>query len=368
MDSIGTGPGLATALLERLQPALALAAAEAERLDATGTFPTAALDGLREAGALAAPLRPELGGLGLGTIAAGTGGIVALLRALGRTNLALGRVLEGHVNALRLINRYGAPAQRRQAAADAIDGHLFAIWAAEAPATRVVLDRGRLAGRKAFASGVGFVTRPLITLEVPGEGECMALVAFAPGQGRDGPPFDLHGMRAAATAAVDFTGIPLPPEARIGAPGDYMRQPEISLGAWRALAVMLGGLDALVAAFAADLRPRGRADDPHQRARLGRALIAQETASRWVLRSAALAEADAPDEDAANYVKLARVAFEQACSEAMEHARRALGIAALVRPHPVERLCRDLTTYLRQPAMDTVLDEAAAHFIDRPLP
>ena len=368
MDSSGIGLDSAAALRERLKPMLARAAAEAERCDVTGTFPAAALDGLREAGALVAPLRPDLGGLGLGTTAAGTEGIAALLRALGQANLALGRVFEGHVNALRLIDRYGTPVQRRQAAVDATAGHLFAIWAAEAPATRVVLDGGWLAGRKAFASGVGFVTRPLITLEVPGAGECMALVTLAPGQGSDGPAFDLHGMRAAATAAVDFTGIALPPDARIGAPGDYMRQPEISLGAWRALAVMLGGLDALVAAFAADLRTRGRADDPHQRARLGRTLIAQETASRWMLRSAALAEAEAPDEDAANYVKLARVAVERACSEAMEHARRALGIAAFVRPHPVERLCRDLATYLRQPAMDMVLDEAAAHFLDRPLP
>ncbi|MBW4093463.1 MAG: acyl-CoA dehydrogenase [Proteobacteria bacterium] len=393
MDSIDRLPRSAAALLERLRPVLSRAAAEAERDDATGTFPATALDGLRAAGALAAPLRPESAhpetahpqsvhpqpahsemswpepaGLGLGTTAPGTDGIATLLRALGRASLALGRVYEGHVNALRLIDRYATPAQRDAAARDARDGHLFAIWAAEAPTTRVVLDRGRLTGRKAFASGVGVVTRPLITMHVPGAGECLALVPLAPGQGHVGPPFDLHGMRAAATAAVDFTGIALSPDERIGAPEDYMRQPEISLGAWRALAVMLGGLDALVAAFATDLHARGRAGDPHQRARLGQALIAQETAARWTLRSAALAETDAPDEDAANYVKLARVAFEQACSDAITHARRALGIGAFVRPHPVERLGRDLATYLRQPAMDMVLDEAAAHFLTRPLP
>jgi len=52
----------------------------------------------------------------------------------------------------------------------------------------------------------------------------------------------------------------------------------------------------------------------------------------------------------------------------MQLAQRSLGLAAFVRPHPVERLCRDLATYLRQPAMDMVLDEAATYFADRDLP
>jgi len=81
-----------------------------------------------------------------------------------------------------------------------------------------------------------------------------------------------------------------------------------------------------------------------------------------------LAEADDAGEPAANYVKLARVAVEQACNQAMQLAQRSLGLAAFVRPHPVERLCRDLATYLRQPAMDMVLDEAATYFADRDLP
>jgi hypothetical protein len=34
--------------------------------------------------------------------------------------------------------------------------------------------------------------------------------------------------------------------------------------------------------------------------------------------------------------------------------------------NPVERICRDLGTYLRQPAPDEVLTEAAAYFARRP--
>ena len=97
-------------------------------------------------------------------------------------------------------------------------------------------------------------------------------------------------------------------------------------------------------------------------------MIARETASLWVYRCGVLAEADDADERAANYVKLARVAVEQACNQAIPLAQRSLGLGAFVRPHPVERLCRDLGTYLRQPAMDMVLDEAAVYFADGGLP
>lgn len=45
----------------------------------------------------------------------------------------------------------------------------------------------------------------------------------------------------------------------------------------------------------------------------------------------------------------------------MRLAQRALGLAAFLRPNPVERLLRDLAVYLRQPAPNSVLTEAAHH-------
>ena len=91
-------------------------------------------------------------------------------------------------------------------------------------------------------------------------------------------------------------------------------------------------------------------------------LIAQETARLWTARAAEIAEhGTAPVPDQVAYVNLARIAVEAACLDAMRHAQRALGLAAMVAPHPAERLLRDLATYLRQPAPDMVLTEAAAH-------
>ena len=65
-------------------------------------------------------------------------------------------------------------------------------------------------------------------------------------------------------------------------------------------------------------------------------------------------------------VNLARVAVEQACLDAMRQVQRGLGLAAFLAPHPAERLMRDLATYLRQPAPDAVLTEAAAYFLEHP--
>ena len=49
----------------------------------------------------------------------------------------------------------------------------------------------------------------------------------------------------------------------------------------------------------------------------------------------------------------------------MNLVQRSLGLSALLEPNPVERLIRDLGTYLRQPAPDEALTEAAAWFMQK---
>jgi alkylation response protein AidB-like acyl-CoA dehydrogenase len=128
-------------------------------------------------------------------------------------------------------------------------------------------------------------------------------------------------------------------------------------------------MEALTAALRATLSDRHRDADPHQRARIGRALIAQETARLWVRRAALLGEATTGDpDDTANTVNLARLAVESACLDLIQITQRALGMAAFRRGSLTELLFRDLPMYLRQPAPDETLTEAAAHFTRRDLP
>ncbi len=341
-------------------------------LDSEGRIPEVELRQLRDMGALSAPLPVELGGLGVGTEPFGAPGLLRLLRLIGRGNLSLGRIFEGHVNALKLVALYGSADQLQAAAKDASDGHLFAVWATERAdpvCIRGAAPHATLRGSKVFCSAAAHATRALITATPDLGAPRLLLIPLQPGERTRTEVFDTHGMRACGTGNVDFTDIEVSETALIGQSGDYLRQPEFSAGAWRASAVALGGLDALVDEARRQLAARRRQNDPHQQARLGETLIASETAALWADKAARLAESGAACAgDVAGYVNLARLAIESACLDAMRLVQRSLGLAAFVRPNPVERLLRDLATYLRQPAPDDTLTEAAAWFTDHDLP
>jgi alkylation response protein AidB-like acyl-CoA dehydrogenase len=355
------------ALLAGLRTALPAMQSRALQHDRDSTFPAEDMALLRGLGALAAPVPMALGGLGMGSEPAGALKLLDALRLLGRGNLSVGRLYEAHVNALRLVARLGTLAQVRQVAADALAGHLFGLWVTDRPdAPLHIRADGMLDGTKFPCSGAGRVTRALVTARAP-SGETLMLVANVETASADLSKWDAHGMRASVSGAVDLTG--LPAGTALGNAGDYLRQPDFSAGAWRASAVTLGGLEALVGAFRDMLVARQRAADPHQRARVGSALIAQETARMWVRRAALLGEANEGDAgDIANTVNLARIAVEQSCLKIIHLVQRGLGMAAFQRATLPELLLRDLSFYLRQPAPDETLTEAAGHFMQRDLP
>lgn len=336
---------------------------------------------------LAAPLRREYGGLGLGTEPGNTLALLLLLKQLGRGNLAVGRVYEGHVNAVQLIDVFGTPQQREACAGDVRDGHkLFAIWNTEADdgVTLTPLpeggDNGRggesrsygLAGAKTFASGAGYVERPLVTATLADGGVQLCLVPLDRVRaGVDRSWWRPLGMRATASYRVDFSGSELGPDGLIGSAGDYKRQPWFTGGAVRFAAVQLGGAEALLEAAGRYLRDLDRTADPYQQARAGEMAVAIESGKLWlrgaadVLDRSAVAFRRGParadedeDEDAEGvvvYANMTRTAIERACLEVLDRAERSVGARGLLRPAPFERLIRDLRLYLRQPAPDAAL-------------
>jgi alkylation response protein AidB-like acyl-CoA dehydrogenase len=340
----------------------------ADRLDPDGVFPAGDLAALRALGVLAAPLPRDEGGTGLGTSPDGAADCAALLMALGRGSVALGRIVEGHVNALKLVLRDAAPDAAAAACDDARRGALFALWVTDpldAPALAVRRASGRLVldGGKAFCSGAGHADRALVTARDE-DGQARMLLVPLHGAERVAPlSSSLAGVRGAATGQVSFSGVTLPATAMIGEPGDYLREPDFSAGAWRGSAVAAGALAALVEEMRAQLAARGRLDDPHQRARFGRVLVCAGTARLWV--EAIGPEAEDPANDpawVAARVNLGRTAVEAACLEGLTLVQRSLGLQAFLRGGTVERMGRDLATYLRQPAPDEALHEAAGHF------
>lgn len=158
--------------------AVARAAAVAERcaahaadVDHEGAFPADEFGWLAEAGLFVAPLRRALGGAGLGVEPGMVLPMLRMLKEIGRGNLSVGRVFEGHVNALWLVQTYGTPAQIAAYAEDAHNGHLFAVWNTEAADGVNIHPLGegryRLAGAKTFGSGAGYVTRPFANGALP---------------------------------------------------------------------------------------------------------------------------------------------------------------------------------------------------------
>jgi alkylation response protein AidB-like acyl-CoA dehydrogenase len=339
----------------------------AAELDEKSLFPQEDFAQLAADGLLLSPFPERVGGLGLGSEGGGTQPLSSLLRLLGRGNLAIGRLFEAHVNAVALLTRYGTSAQLARAAEDAAEGHLIALWVTDPRENQLRASAdGIMHGGKAFCSGAGHAGRAVVTAQTA-DGETRLAYVSTKTAKAERLGGKMHGMRAAVTGRVSFEGCPIAERDWIGAADDYLREPDFSAGAWRTSAVTCGGLEALTEYAMRQLVERGRAADPHQQARMGRLWIAQETALLWLDRAVTAAELQfSPDYDAAEIVatvNFARIAIESACLESMTLIERSLGLSAFLQPEPIERIRRDLATYLRQPAADDVLTEAAAHIL-----
>ena len=349
-------PATAETTLRALRDLLPAMAGRAATLDHDGAFPAEDIAALHQTGLLAAPVS-----LGFGTTPAGAAPLALALRLIGRASLPLGRLYEGHVNALRLVLRYGSPTQVRAATADAEAGRLLAVWNTDAPGETLTVD-GTLQGRKVLCSGAGWVSRAVVTARAQPEAPPqMLLLRLPPGERADLMPWTAQGMRASATGTMLLTGST---GEALGEPGDYLRQPEFSAGAWRFAAVHCGGLEALLGGLHDHLRQTGRGADPHQAARLGQAAMASETARLWVTSAASRADTA----DGAAYANLARLSVERAALDILELVQRSVGLNAFMRPSLLERLSRDLATYLRQPAPDRALMAAAQHVLSADTP
>jgi alkylation response protein AidB-like acyl-CoA dehydrogenase len=340
------------------------AAERADALDREGGFPAEDVAEAHAAGLLTAPLPVALGGAGLDAPEMATL-LADLLAQMGRGSLALGRLYEGHVNALSLILRYAEPAVAERLARDACAGHLFGVWNTQPQTGGLSLDAaGTLSGVKSFASGAGSVTRPLVTARRPDGRQQMLVANLEAGTRADLSGWRAQGMRASHSGILDFTGLTAGPDSFVGGPDAYFAEPHFSGGAWRFAAVQLGGIEAVLDALRTHLRETGRGGDPHQAARLGEAAIAAETARLFVTRAATLvSDPEAEPDRVIAYVNLTRLAVERAGLDVLEHAQRSVGLAGFLAPHPLERLARDLATYLRQPGPDRALTSAAAYVL-----
>ena len=356
--------------------ALAAAAALADHLfagaaerDAAAAFPQDAMALLHGAGLMMAPFPTRFGGAGLAEPAA-AGALFRVLRLVGGADLSVGRLYEGHVNAVALVARHGTPGQIATLAEDVRAGAMSGVWNATGADPAVLhFDGGdwRLRGAKTLASGAGSVERPLVPV-ARGDATVMVLPRLTSGRA-DLSRWTAQGMRSTATGTVDFGGLRVSADDIVGGDDDYRRQPAFFGGAWRFCAVQLGAAERLLDLFRAELNRLGRGGDPYQRQRVAACATAVETATLWLGEAARLVAAEArPAAEILAYVGLARGVTERAALDVTEAVHRGLGLGAFLRPHPVERVTRDLATYLLQPAPDGAMADAAATVLASPAP
>lgn len=315
------------------------------------------------------PLPEELGGAGLWEPRHGER-LCAVLRALGAADLSIARLYEGHLNAVGLVCRYGSKEQIEGLAADVAAGTLSGVWGAD-DAEGLTIVSGQaddvLKGRKILASGAGFVTRPLVTAKGP-LGQQMCLLDLEPGYTHDISGWQALGMRATATGTVDFSGYKVGVRETVGDPGDFMRQPHFSGGAWRFCAAHVGATERLVDLFRDHLRSSGRGEDAYQLERLAGCMADATTARFWVEEAARRLASDTDPESIVAFVNLTRMVVERSALNVIERIQRGVGLRAFVRPNNVERVCRDLATYLRQPVPDLAMSDGARVFLNSVLP
>ncbi len=332
--------------------------------------PLADLERLGTLGLLTAPLPRTHGGLGLGTEPGQHLTLLRVLALIGGADLALGRLFEGHVNALILIATFGSPAQLDRAAQDTRANLVFGVWNTGG-ADLLRLDPAgtefRFTGNKTFATGAAFVQRPIITAELTNAGWQMTMPRM------ESPGVQPHlvldrdlwhplGMETSESFGITLTGAHIEQQDLLGAPGDFYRDPLFRGGAIRFAAVQAGAILRLHHLFVDWLQSRNRTEDPYQVARLGEIALAAQEATLWIERAAALAESGlslSADKLSAERVvecaNMTRLAIERIATPLMQRIIAGVGAHGLLHPHPFERILRNLTMYLRQPAPDQTL-------------
>jgi hypothetical protein len=169
------------------------------------------------------------------------------------------------------------------------------------------------------------------------------------------------GMESSESFGIDFTGERVETEDLVGQPGDFYRDPLFRGGAVRFAAVHAGAVLRLHVLFTEWLHKMRRGDDPYQVARLGEVAMLAQQAALWVEKAAGVAEECLFREEKAwsdrmvECANMTRVAMERIATRTMQLVTEGVGAHGLLQPARFERVIRDLTMYLRQPAPDQAL-------------
>ena len=355
-------PSTPDAMLRSLREALPALGAAGLDADRDGCFPAESVRRVAETGLLAAFAPVRCGGLAFAGPQDVAGTMLDALRLVGRADLSLGRVVEGHINGVLLFGWYGSDRQLNRLAADLRRNRVFGVWATE-PAPGVVIDvtgsEAALRGAKSFATGAGHIDRAIITARTGDRSQLVVVPADRP-ERTDASGWTMRGMKGTLSGRYDLTGLSAAGDATLGAPGDYLREPRFTAGAWRFTAVQLGGIERIVGLMR-ELMTETAREDPLQRVQFADAVVAARTAYLWVREAAVRAVGER--DDAVPFALMTRGVVERAGLDVMERATRVIGTRSCVTGTALDKAIRDLGLYLRQAGPEHAKDRAATAWL-----
>lgn len=289
-----------------------------------------------------------------------------LLAALGRTDLVVARLVEGHLDALAILQEAG-----REPRPDA----LYGVWASASGGTGLQLTSGdgeeTLEGTMRFCSGARTVDRVLATATNMDGGLQLVDVAMDPQHARpDLSSWPALGMDASDSFDLAVDGLPVWRDDLVGPPGFYLERPGLPLGGIGVAAVWLGGSQGLLDATLATLDRHG-ADD-HQLAHVGAVTVAIEAAAATLVTSADLLGPRPVASRTADMAALSRMALtcrsavEAAVGVTVQRLPRVAGPVAMSRDADFAHRLADLEVYVRQHHGERDLARLGAAELEQP--
>jgi alkylation response protein AidB-like acyl-CoA dehydrogenase len=264
------------------------------------------------------------------------------LAALGRRDLALARLAEGHLDALAILAEAG-----RVAVPDA----LYGVWAARSGGTGARLVRAdgglRLTGTVRFCSGANILDRALVAAQDGDVGRLVELDLTDPGIRRDQDTWSAIGMDATDSIDVRFVDSAVRADMLVGGPDWYLRRRGFALGGAGVAAVWLGGVAGVLDSVIELLLDAPTVDD-HQYAHLGALHTAARTAEAQLAAAARSIDAAEPTTDHAVLAKTCKSAVERAAWETLDRVPRITGPTPLCRDRRFAQRLADLQVYVRQ--------------------
>ncbi|QHC00052.1 hypothetical protein EK0264_07015 [Epidermidibacterium keratini] len=266
--------------------------------------------------------------------------LIEQLLALGRTDIPLARLTEGHIDAVRILTEAGLAPQEG----------LYGVWASRSGGTGVrgthedqhwVLD-----GKLRFASGAGVIDRALLPVEADGQAQLLD-VGVRDWEFED--DWRTPAMAGSRSFSASLDG--LAAEARAVGPDDfYLSRTGFHPGGIGVAAVWVGGAQRVL-----DLLERARArrsQNEITQARLGRARLEIASAAAACRQGAVLVD-KCPPEQLRQLATECRGVTGAAVRRILTDVRELAGPAGLAYEQELSAAIDDLQMYVGQQNADS---------------